>query len=91
MNSKKVHQGAAIASPDLVDTRWSLYWALRGLLRGDSPSRRDQKGEGEEMVRDPQCGVYIPHSNALKRRVRGETVFFCSRECEGAYKEKARM
>ena len=65
----------------------ALYWALREVLGSDSPSRRDQKGEGEEMVRDPQCGVYIPHSIALKRRVRGETVFFCSRECAEKYRK----
>lgn len=69
----------------------ALYWALRELMRSGSPGRRDQKGESEEMVRDPQCGVYIPLSNALKRRVRGETVFFCSRECEEEYREKAGM
>jgi YHS domain-containing protein len=37
------------------------------------------------MVRDPQCGVYLPLSNALKRRIKGETVYFCSRECEEEY------
>ena len=63
----------------------ALYWAMRELMGSGSPDPRDQKGEGEEMVRDPQCGLYIPLSNALKRRVKGEKVYFCSRECEGAY------
>jgi YHS domain-containing protein len=40
------------------------------------------------MVRDPQCGVYIPVTAALKRRMRGETVYFCSSECEDAYNQR---
>jgi len=65
----------------------ALYWALRELLGKDSSGNGEQNGEGEEMVRDPRCGVYIPRSNALKRRVRGETVYFCSRECEEKYRK----
>jgi YHS domain-containing protein len=66
----------------------ALYWALRELMGSGSPGRRDQKGEGEEMVRDPQCGVYLPLSSALKRRIRGENVYFCSRECEVSYNKR---
>ncbi len=68
----------------------ALYWALRELMGSGSPGRRDQKGEGEEMVRDPQCGVYLPLSNALKRRIKGEILYFCSRECEEAYNKRPR-
>jgi len=64
-----------------------LYWVLRGWTRGGSPGPRDKGGNGEEMVRDPQCGVYVPVSSALKRRVKGQTVYFCSRECEVSYKK----
>ena len=64
----------------------ALFWALRELLGGGSPGTGDRKGgESEEMVRDPQCGVYLPHSSARKRRIGGEKVYFCSRECEDAY------
>ena len=66
----------------------AFYWALRELLGSVSPGRGPRKGEGEEMVRDPQCGVYIPVTSALKRRKRGETVYFCSRECEDAYNKR---
>ena len=63
----------------------ALYWALRELLGSGKPDSRDQKMEGEEMVRDPRCGVYIPVGSALKRRIKGDTVYFCSRECADAY------
>ena len=67
----------------------ALYWALRELMRSGLSDHREQKGESEEMVRDPQCGVYVPLSSALKKRVEGETVYFCSRECEEAYNRKS--
>jgi len=67
----------------------AFYWAMRELLRSASPGRGPRNGEGEEMVRDPQCGVYIPVTSALRRRMRGETVYFCSRQCEEAYHNKS--
>jgi YHS domain-containing protein len=33
--------------------------------------------------------VYLPLSSALKRRIRGENVYFCSRECEVLYNKKS--
>lgn len=38
-----------------------------------SPNRR----EAEEMVLDPQCGSYVPRSEALLQ----DGKYFCSREC----------
>jgi YHS domain-containing protein len=66
----------------------ALYWALRELFGRGLPQHGETKEGSEEMVRDPHCGVYVPLSSALKKRVRGETFYFCSRECEEAY-EKA--
>jgi YHS domain-containing protein len=66
----------------------ALYWALRELLGSGSRGRSDRGGDGEEMVRDPQCGVYVPISSALKKKIKGETVYFCSRECEDTFKYK---
>ena len=67
-----------------------LYWALRELLGSVAPDRGARRREGgEEMVRDAQCGVYVPVSTAIKRRVRGKTVYFCSRECEDNYHKKS--
>jgi uncharacterized protein len=35
----------------------------------------------QEMVRDPVCQVYLPRSEALRRRIRGQEHFFCSPGC----------
>ena len=66
----------------------ALYWALRVLFGKGLPQDGDTKEGSEEMVRDPQCGVYVPLSSAIKKRVRGETVYFCSRDCEEKYSQK---
>ena len=39
------------------------------------------------MVRDPQCGVHIPESSALRVDKGGSTLFFCSAECRDRYAE----
>ena len=63
-----------------------FLWALRGLVRTRPPVPGKPGKEGEEMVRDPQCGVYLPVSKAVSGRVGGKTEYFCSRECEDRYR-----
>lgn len=65
-----------------------LYWSFRELLR---PRRRAQPpsppaGEAEPMVRDAECGVYLPVSRARSRRIGGNRVYFCSEKCEREYR-----
>jgi YHS domain-containing protein len=35
----------------------------------------------QEMVRDPVCHLYLPHSEAIRRKIRGQEHFFCSPGC----------
>lgn len=62
-----------------------LAWAIRELLFGSRrtvfPSSQPGNAGGEEMVRDPHCGVYLPRSEAVPRKVQGETSYFCSQKC----------
>lgn len=53
-----------------------------GLGREPPPPR----GQVEELVRDPVCGVHTARSSAIPGRYRGEIAYFCSPECA----EKAR-
>jgi uncharacterized protein len=67
----------------------ALYWAVRGLIsRGERKSRPG--AGGEEMVRDPNCGVYLPRSSAISLQSRGEHLYFCSEECRKAYIDRVR-
>jgi YHS domain-containing protein len=40
------------------------------------------------MVSDPQCHVYIPKHDAIKTKVAGKTLYFCSKECKKKYLKK---
>ena len=45
-------------------------------------------GEDERigrLVLDPQCETYVDRNEALRRRVDGQDVYFCGKECAEAY------
>lgn len=61
-----------------------IYFAVRlikGILAPFQVKQKETGNESEEMVKDPACGVYIPKKDAIGKKVKGERLFFCSREC----------
>ena len=42
----------------------------------------------EEMVKDPNCDTYISKADAIKKKVAGETCYFCSQKCLDEYRGK---
>ncbi len=66
-----------------------VYSLISSMLRGPAASRRpkNRSVEGESMVKDPQCGTYLPISDAHRATIRGEEHYFCSQECLKKYKE----
>jgi hypothetical protein len=40
---------------------------------------------GGELVRDPQCGTYIPKARAVVVGSGADTKYFCSTKCRDAY------
>lgn len=60
--------------------------SLPGRRPQDSKNGNDARaGRGEEMVKDPHCGTYVPRGEAIEGAVRGKTHYFCSRDCRDAY------
>lgn len=51
-------------------------------------SRNPSSVHGEDLVRDPYCGTYVPVSNASKAIINGEEFYFCSKECIEKYRER---
>ena len=45
---------------------------------GPSPPPR---GQVEELVKDPVCGVHTARSSAIVGRYQGAVAYFCSEEC----------
>ncbi|MBW2057505.1 MAG: hypothetical protein JRH07_07055 [Deltaproteobacteria bacterium] len=72
-----------------------LYYLLRGLFRprtgaGDRVRRyggMESTGKNE-LVKDPYCQTYIPKDTALRARIGGEDLFFCSETCMNSYLEE---
>jgi YHS domain-containing protein len=64
-----------------------LYYALRFLLRNvlSLKETRDRKSEPEELVQDPYCQAYFPKRTAFKKKISGNVLHFCSKECLGKY------
>ena len=55
--------------------------------RGGAPPPEKTR-QGEEMVKDPQCGTYVPRGDALEKTVRGKKYFFCSARCRDTFTGK---
>jgi len=68
-----------------------LYYVLHFLIKGPSLRKKVDRRDGpEELVQDPYCQTYIPTSAAIKARMGGENLFFCSEECMNRYAEEKR-
>lgn len=69
---------------------YTLFASLLRLLSGPGkrPVPREKTPEGEQMVRDPQCGVFLPRNDALSAVVRGERHYFCSERCRKEFGKK---
>ena len=66
--------------------------ALRTLIgprRHPTHVPNENREKGAPMVQDPYCETYIPASNALGKRIRGEMHYFCSAECADSYEKEA--
>jgi YHS domain-containing protein len=60
-----------------------LFFLIKSALR--KPSRLDGAAkpplDGDQMVQDPACGVFVPRKTAVVRQIGKLTHCFCSREC----------
>jgi len=67
-----------------------IYRLSKFLLAPSEKIFKDRPGEaprvkGEELVKDPYCGTYVPLNSAHKATRNGKTLYFCSRECLEKY------
>lgn len=73
----------------LIFLGYTLFDMIRRSLTGQGGREKppEKTRLGEDMVRDPHCGTYIPVGDAVSARIEGETHHFCSKECRDAYKK----
>lgn len=53
------------------------------------PLKKDNLKIDDEMVQDPNCGVYIPKKETIEKKVKGVKYFFCSKECFEEFSKKS--
>ena len=68
------------------------YRAARYIFRQPSGSSRNfprPRAEigSEDLVRDPECGTYVPVSSAVEASIDGEKLHFCSEGCRDRYRQ----
>jgi len=56
---------------------------MSGNVSGGTP-----RIEGEDLVKDPCCGTYVPINSAFKATLNGKTLYFCSNKCLEKYKRE---
>lgn len=59
---------------------------LAAVGRNRSGSARGPDADNVPLVQDPHCGRFIPQTEALTASRRGQTIYFCCRECRTAYR-----
>lgn len=69
-----------------------LFGSRRPVSRqgGQRPQPRNPERLGGELVRDPQCGTYIPKPNAIVVGSGDRALYFCSTDCRDAYEKLRR-
>jgi YHS domain-containing protein len=74
-----------------------MFWLLRVILRsifGGSNSQVAAKpsrpvppvSAGGELKKDPVCGTYVSADTSVTKRIKGQTVHFCSPACRDKYR-----
>lgn len=62
-----------------------LFGDRRPQKRPAGPQSRNPERLGGELVRDPQCGTYIPKTSAIVSGSGEAVQYFCSTTCRDAY------
>ncbi|GJL78524.1 MAG: hypothetical protein NPINA01_15130 [Nitrospinaceae bacterium] len=58
------------------------------LVRTFFPSSSRKEESAKDMVKDPNCGTYVPEAEALQKMVAGKEHYFCSEKCAEEYSQK---
>ena len=68
---------------------YALFSAvMRSLSAPRQQTPPEKSRDGETMERDPNCGTYVPRCDAVTKKIKGVTHYFCSDKCRDSYLTK---
>ena len=62
---------------------YSVYRRMVAPHKKDRATREDERLG--RLMQDPQCGVWVDGKAAIRRKVAGGELFFCSEDCADAH------
>lgn len=67
-----------------------LFVLVKSIYRNSQQAGRPARPplDGDQMVQDPVCGVFVPKKTAIVQHVGGVTNCFCSQECAAKFQEQ---
>ena len=71
--------------------KFAIFLALATLVRWlISPPRKSSRQQTSspasgKMIRDPHCGTHVAQELAIQVKSGGETLMFCSKDCQDKY------
>jgi YHS domain-containing protein len=65
----------------------SIFQVLKGAATPPqaAPRQTPVVQAGGELKKDPVCGIYVSTAVSVTRKIDGELVHFCSKECRDKY------
>lgn len=61
---------------------YTVVNALKRALQRPTAPPPEKTGQGEEMVKDPECGIYVSRGDSISALVQGKRQYFCSEQCK---------
>lgn len=68
---------------------YTVFQMIRQAVSKPPGPPLEKTSRGEDMIRDPQCGTYVPRNDAVKIEAKGKAHYFCSTECRDKYLERS--
>lgn len=68
---------------------YTVFQMIKQALLKPPGTPPEKSSRGEEMIRDPECGTYVPRNDAIKAHADGKACYFCSTECRDKYLERS--
>lgn len=64
---------------------YTVFQALKQAISKPSSPPPEKTGRGEDMVQDPECGIYVPQGDAVSLQAGKTLHHFCSNACRDKF------